>query len=291
MRKEKCSRMFLILVSLMLGIVMLSGTASATIYYTDDFESDTTGANPSSSWYTYSEDGDFLVDNVSTGDAYSGTKSFYLNDSDDAVVAHANFSFDTTTYYDNFYLRFSISDADFHDSINMTILDGSSQILGYAVIMNTTLYFNNSGGNIMSATIENVSWYRLYIDFNLTTNRIGCYVYNESDSSALLSSGWGDMEDGAGSYTDISSIRFTSDASTITSIYIDDMRLAYTYINPNQGVNVSIIGAVAALMGVAILLAIISIAYTGSLTPTSLVMLAVIVIIGVITIMILNSFI
>jgi len=267
-------------------IMMIIPSASATIYSTDDFEADTTGANPSDSWYTYSEDQDFLVDNVTASVGYGGTKAFYLNDSNDAVVAHSNFTIDTTTYYDNFRFRFSISDADFHYKINMTILDSSSQVLGYSVIMNTTLYFNNSGGNIMSVTIENVSWYLLYIDFNLTTDRIGCYVYNESDSSTLLGYGWGDMEDGAGIYSDVKSMRFTSDASQNSSIYIDDLRLAYTYINPNTANNLAIVGAVTALFAVAVLLQIIAVAYSGQINPYSLAMLLVTVIIGVITLQI-----
>jgi len=285
MKKVIHSRILLFLFSIML-IMMIIPSASATIYSTDDFEADTTGANPSDSWYTYSEDQDFLVDNVTASVGYGGTKAFYLNDSNDAVVAHSNFTIDTTTYYDNFRFRFSISDADFHYKINMTILDSSSQVLGYSVIMNTTLYFNNSGGNIMSVTIENVSWYLLYIDFNLTTDRIGCYVYNESDSSTLLGYGWGDMEDGAGIYSDVKSMRFTSDASQNSSIYIDDLRLAYTYINPNTANNLAIVGAVTALFAVAVLLQIIAVAYSGQINPYSLAMLLVTVIIGVITLQI-----
>lgn len=288
MKNQIHSRILLFLFSIML-VLMLLPTVSATIYYTDGFETESAGANPSDSWYTYSEDSDFLIDNITAGVGYGSSQAFYLNDSNDAVVANANFSIDTTTYYDNFRFRFSISDADFHYKINMTILDSSSQVLGYSVIMNTTLYFNNSGGNIMSATIENVSWYMLYIDFNLTTDRIGCYVYNETNSSALLGYGWGDMEDGAGTYTDVKSIRFQSEATQYSSIYIDDMRLAYTYINPNQAIQNSTVGAVTALFAVAILLQIIAFAYAGQVNPYSLAMLLVTIVLGFITLMIVSS--
>ncbi len=285
MKKNMRSRMLLIVISLTI-IMLLTPTAVATIFVNEDFESDTTGANPSSTWYTYSEDGDFSTANVSEGSAYSGSKSFYINDSANDVTSWANFSFKTVTYYDYFYFRFQIGSANWHNSTNVTYVDSSGQILGYAYIMNTTLYFNNSASNIMSVTIQNgTSWYRVYVDFNLTTDRIGCYVYNESDSSALLGYGWGDMEDGAGTYSDVQHVRFSAASSTKTSIYIDDLRRSYTYANPAQASIDAVVGAISALFAVAILLQVVAM-FAGEINPYSLIMVLVTIIIGVITLII-----
>lgn len=288
MKKVMYSRILLILFSMMI-MMMFCSSASATVYTTEGFEDDTADANPSSGWYTYSENGEFSTANVSTGSAYGGSKSFYLNDSANDATSYANFSFDTVTYYDNFYLRFQIPDKDWHNSTNISFVDSSAQTLGYISITNTTVYFNNTGSNIINATISNESWYMIYIDFNLTSDKIGCYIYNESNSSELLASGWGDMEDGAGTYANVAHVRFYVDNNTKTSIYIDDLLLAYTYINPNQATNTLIITAVSAMFAVAILLTIVGFMYSGNVTPESLILLAVVIIIGVITLMIING--
>ena len=271
-------------------VMLVCGTVSATVYTTENFESDTTGANPSSGWYTYAEDGDFTTDDVSIGDAYSDTKSFYVNDSANDLMSYANFTFNTVTYYDTFYFRFKIPRGGWHTLLNVSFVDSSGQILGHISIKNHTennvdFYFNNSASGIMTQSIDTGFWYRALIDFNLTTDRIGCYLYNESNSGVLLSSGWGDMEDGAGSYTDVAGLRFSADSGK-TSMYIDDFSLAYTYINPNQAsIDVTVM-AIGAIFAVAILMSIITVAFSGNVTPESLIMLAVVCIIGVIALMV-----
>jgi len=280
----------------MLLMMFACGTVSATIYSTDDFETDTVGGNPTSNWYSYSESsGERNIGNISTGDAYSDSRSFYINDSDIEENAFSNFTFTTVTYYDTFSFRFKIPDHNWHTQINVSILDSSNQILGSIGIANTAdekinFFFNNTGSGILSQGINDSMWYRVVIDFNLTTDRIGCYLYNETNSGALLTSGWGAMEDGAGTYVNVRRIQFFADSyHDNTSIYIDDLNRAYTYINPNQASIEAVVVAITALFAVAILLSIITMAMTGAVTPEALIGVAVTVIIGVVTLIIVSG--
>ena len=91
----------------MLGLIIVSGSVSATIYSTEDFEDEANNANPSAGWYIYSENG-FTTCNVSNANAYGGSQAFYLNDSANTVDSYATFEFATVTYYDTFSFRFNI---------------------------------------------------------------------------------------------------------------------------------------------------------------------------------------
>ena len=283
MKKAIHSRILLIFISLML-VMMVIPTASATIYTNEDFEDETAGNNPNSGWYTYTENNEFDIDNVTTNSSRTGgTQGFHLYDAGVDSDPFALFTFDTVTYYDTFSFYFNVS-RDNHEHLNVSFNDSSGQELARLDIGNKSLWFNSSSP-IYTSTIGNNTWYRVIIDFNLTTNRIGMYLYN--DTGIIIGYDWGDMEDGAGTYTDVASVKFWSDSSgNKVWVCIDDMSRAYTYINPNAASNLAIVAAITALFAVAILLQIVAVAYSGQVNSYSLIMLLVTIIIGVITLQI-----
>jgi len=284
MKKQVHSRILLFLFSIML-VLMVIPTANATIYYTEDFEDDTADSNPDDSWYTYTESG-FQISDVTTNSSRDGTNGFLIFD-DVTADAYSLFTIDTTTYYDTFIFYLNVSQAN-HNHLAVFFNDSGGQALAKLEINANTFWFNNTNNPIYNSTYANNLWYRFTVDLNLTTDRIGIYIYNVTAGSAV-GSGWGAMEDGAGTYTDFKTVKFFSTSGGTCWVGVDDMQLAYTHINPNQAIQDSTVGAVTALFAVAVLLQIIAFAYAGQVNPYSLAMLLVTIILGVITLMIVSG--
>jgi len=294
MKKTMHSRLLLLLVGLMLvSLVVASGNVGATIYSTHDFEDEANNSSPDSTWFTYTTIG-WNYSNVSTADAHGGSKSFRINDTD-GDDGHTWFNVTANTYdYFEFWFKLINITEDYNQSdIIMRFLDsGGNTIVRFnlfADAVNTYGIFRNHTDDLFNATLTNDTWYRFLLVFNYTTDEVQGSVFNSGGT--LLNRSWCPATDASGdmAYDNFMSFNINGNSSKYTFLYLDDFDLAYTWVNPAQASNDAIVAAMSVILAVAILLVIVAFAFAGNLTPESLVYIAVVAIIGIVTIGIISA--
>lgn len=187
-------------------------TTTTTVTNSETFEGDTNNANPSDSWYIYTEAG-WEWANVTNLQSKSGTQSFRVNTSngaDDYVVL--NLTSPTEYEYFEFWFKW---DNTSHNFTRYTFCDSSTN--GICIVdiggtvsggKNNRTAFNNYTQQWNSSELDNNTWYNVYIDFNWTTNYLRARLINTT-SATLNDSGWVPMGTGSGVQTDLASINIT----------------------------------------------------------------------------------
>ena len=161
-----------VVVFLILGLILTS-SVSALIIRTEGFEDDTAGSDPTSTWYTYTEDGNYIDDDVTNLTAHTGVQSFYVNTTILPVIpAHADFQLIPQYPYLRFEFWFLINATDNeHSNVSVRLMnDGRTDILCMWNISNTTCNLNNNDGVLLTASIVNKTWYRARVDFKKPEN-------------------------------------------------------------------------------------------------------------------------
>ena len=272
-----------------MSLVAASGTVGATIYSTDDFEDDSNNTSPSEDWYSYTTIG-WNYSNTSTADAHGGSRSFRINDTD-GVDGHTWFNATANTY-DYFEFWFKVINTTQNDIRIYFIDSGGNAICRFDIVTydaGTYGWFRNYTTVLFNASLVNDTWYRFKIDFNYSTNMMQGAVYNSGGT--MINRTWGLATDGSGTvdYSNFMSFNINGYTGKTTYLYVDDLNLAYTWVNPNQATNDAIVAAMSAILAVAILLVIVTFAFAGNITPESLTYIAIIAIIGIVTIGIISA--
>ena len=201
-----------------------AGTTTTTNTYTETFETDTHGADPSDTWYTYTEVG-WEWANVTTADAHGGTKSYIINGSSD-LNNWTNFTL-TSDDYEYFEYWFQIDNGS-HDELRTYLLDENNDTICRVDTLGSTLNyirFRNYTTIGWNQTLTNMSWYKIRYDFNYTDNTVRARLYNAS--SVLLNDSWLIASDASGTvdYSSFYVYDTTCAVGSSSYMFFDDLTL------------------------------------------------------------------
>jgi len=226
-----------------------------TTTYTENYESDTAGSDPSESWYTYTDTAwDYVF--VNETDYRTANHSYEINDTDgNTHWTWYNWTSEAHTYYE---LYFKIDNST-HTDIGLTMEHsaGSStdvRIYGKGTI-EPYVSFSNYSTVRWNNTISNNTWWRLRWDFNYTDNTVRCRLYNNASvDQTATNSTWllADPETGPIDITDTTGLYIWGSTGKSVQIYFDDMTLQFedfvsgvdTQIRATQNLYATIVGVV-----------------------------------------------
>jgi len=184
--------LFLAMLVFTIGVPFVS--ASTTTTYTENYESpDANLANPSESWYSYSESGIWANVTNNTGSDLpnsSSNQSFRMNTTVDTTGGSLYDFVDRS--YDSFQLDVKINSSS-HNFTMITIgtwIDNDFYTghgaFCYWLITNDTITFNvvtvadgNVTTEVLNESINNNTWYRLKVEFDYDTYEVTGTIWNE----------------------------------------------------------------------------------------------------------------
>lgn len=150
-----------------------SSLANTVDTYTEDFEDDIDGANPTEDWLTYYEEG-FNWANVTDSTYHGGAQSFIVNDTNGAASANVCFNI-TAREYDTVEFWFK-ADTSLNNETRIFVYSGSEYV--WLNLTDTKIYASNSTTLFVTQTLTNNTWYRAYFDFNYTDDTARLRLYN-----------------------------------------------------------------------------------------------------------------
>ena len=284
MKKKKVLMIFGLI--LILAIFFAPTVVAGTTTYTEGFEDDTVGSNPSSTWYSYQERG-FEYANVQNDQKHGGSQSFRINDSNGGDPTNTSwFNWTANSYnYVEFWVRANNSD---NNDTRIYLYDGSNAWGRVDLITDVNdkswIHIRNGTGQVdVNQTLTNSTWYRVRFDFNYTSDYVYARLYN---GSTLENATWMDAG-GSRDSVDFLSIGGYNDKKTY--IWFDDLTISITTpYSSNPALN-TIVALLPLLLAVGLILTFTGIATTGNLNKESMVALMMLGIIGIIVIQIISS--
>lgn len=228
--KNKKSIFLLIGIIFYLTFAMIAGAVDITDDYSENFENDTAGSDPSESWYTYI---DSAWDTVQVDEIFyrSANHSYNIEDENGlGDFSHFNWTSANTNYLEFYFLIHN----DSHDyGCVCPSHTAGSRGVGINIYGNLTyeptVRFMNYTITAFNLTISNNTWYRCRFDFNYSTDEIRCRIYD--NSSVLKADDWllADPEAGAYDFSDVTGMAILSGNSQSSSMYFDNIVMSYTY--------------------------------------------------------------
>jgi hypothetical protein len=214
------------------GLFLVSTVSGADWWtnYSETFEDDTAGTDPSASWYTFTDTAWATATTVAEDVYRTGNHSYEIDDTDgNNDYTYFNWTSDTHNYF-QFYFKI---DNSTHETISFTptcslgIIGADVTIYGMGAIEPYIKFENFTGvKGFANYTISNDTWYLLRWDFNYTTHEIKVSVYD--NNSVLKTSGWvrSEAETGNVDYVDSTGMYIWGTNGKDVQIWFDDMQLS-----------------------------------------------------------------
>jgi len=177
--------------------LLFASVASATdsVSHEETYETDTAGADPSASWYTYGDSG-IQWANVTDSDAYAGSQSFLMNTTSDTSGGALYDVVDSSYEFIELDVKIDTSQHNFSMITVGTWIDhelytghgafcfwrigtydgGENYNIDFHVITTTE---GNVTTEIYNESINNNTWYRLRAEFNYDNYQVTGKIYNE----------------------------------------------------------------------------------------------------------------
>jgi hypothetical protein len=201
--------------------------AQPALDYDETFETDTNNANPSESWYTYTETG-WEYANATTGlGRGASSRSYRINDSNGAGNSS---TFTVTANNFNYFEAWFLYDNTSHNVITVSVYSSTTELAKF--IINATvnasiddycLFQNNTAGSGFNETLANGTWYKIRFTLNYSDNTVYGQIFNSTEDA--LNNSWVSAFDGASSFTTISSIQISGSSGHGSYIWFDDFNL------------------------------------------------------------------
>ena len=198
---------------------------------TEDFEDDTTGGNPSESWYTYSEVTDAGNPTVSGADSHSGNKSLYFEDPSGS--GHETIIFDLDFFFNGSYVEWywNVSESTDLFSPKLKLYDDTllqnfeipskynadvSGGLAYHDGSSWHTFQKESDGSYMTKDLFVGNWTRMRLEFNWTDGTMRLTVGDTASK-------WVSMNPVLADEGGFNRLIFDSTYAYTTIAYIDDL--------------------------------------------------------------------
>jgi len=213
----------------MLFLMTNVSAVTTTTTDTEGFETDTHGANPDDTWYTYGELGwDWANVDSNMALPHDGSQTYLINDTDGGNISTDKSSFNfTSRTYDYFSFWFKWDNSSHNQSYGLLdSTDGYLLNIDFGNDAETLKVYNYTTDGIVRV-LTNWTWYKLRFDFNYTDNTVRCRLYSATD--VLLNDTWlvTEQETGTTDFDDfISFINFGATDDKV-NLFFDDLSLSY----------------------------------------------------------------
>jgi len=240
-QKRKISTIMIVLLS----VVMLSAVNVSALYYTEDFEDDTVGADPSSGQYTYTEDvPKTMIANVSNDTTWgsgSNANSFLFN-ATNGLGDTCDFNYSVGDADNSFTFKFNLT--EWHEDLDISLKGNASREIAHLNLTELGGYIcaQATAGAALTplwnASVSPGTWYQVTFRFNYTTSMCNASLWNLSTGTAVLLSAatnnwgaWGLNNSGFANFN------ITGVTGKKADVYFDDLVSHGTYVaalDPNN---------------------------------------------------------
>lgn len=286
MKKTTKTIVLLFMVSMLMLVVPLAVASTTT--YEEDFEDDTVDANPSESWYSYTETG-WTYANATDIAGYNSDQSYLIND-ENGTGNGTIFDVDNRDY-DIFELDFKLNTTNHTEVwVNIYGVNSASYPVCSWNISDTdcTFYVQTTDcgfdlTEIWTVPINNNTWYRIRAEFNYNTHRITGEIWDEMHGVAGIPE---QMREGAGetchNFEQVDKVVIPGTSNGDVYIFFDDLTFV-DYTGSTETANYLIDMVVPILIVIAGLLTIMGLLFTVGVTKESFITVMIIVIIMIAT--------
>lgn len=282
MKKTTKTIVLLFMVSILMLLVPLAVASTTT--YEDTFEDDTIDANPSESWYSYTETG-WVYANATDIAGYNSDQSYLINDENGTGNGTI---FDVADRdYDIFELDFKINTTN-HSEVWVNIYGANSGVFPVCCwnISDTdcTFYVETTEcgfdlAEIWTVAISNNTWYRIRAEFNYNTHKITGELWEEIYGVQGIPH---QLEEGTAetchNFEEVDTVTMIGTSDVDVYIFFDDLTLV-DYTGTTETTNYLIDIVIPILVVVAGLLTVMGLLFTVGVTKESFIAVMIIIVV------------